>query len=294
MAHQYRYEALSHARRIRLLSIGKDASKPHGLLLSLSQVKLDDAPEFSALSYTWKLPGQAQRSVLVWLGEPDPKKEVLWVHDTFIPVLGRHDSKNGARTGATFQLLAADLLCRSAKAVELLGQHVCSRWTVSSLAFANFLEQHGWFYRGWAIQEVALGRADDIILLCRGKELSWRRLTAICHFLQRAGLASSPRITYQASVGVYVVGSKPIDRKAPIGIKIRAIDEARRMIAAVPTQQHPASDSARWTHWYQCASDLISKTQSAQFEDHSDYIYRCLRMLSQMLPERCASPIVPV
>ncbi|KAK3373657.1 hypothetical protein B0T24DRAFT_271229 [Lasiosphaeria ovina] len=64
MAHQYRYETLSDARCIRLLSIGKDDSKPHGIFLSLSQVHLDDAPDFSALSYTWQLPEYAP-------GKPD-------------------------------------------------------------------------------------------------------------------------------------------------------------------------------------------------------------------------------
>ncbi|KAK1726061.1 uncharacterized protein BDZ83DRAFT_270786 [Colletotrichum acutatum] len=52
----YQCQALSATDSIRLFSISRDDSYPHGLCLSLKEVNLDDEPVFAALSYTWQLP----------------------------------------------------------------------------------------------------------------------------------------------------------------------------------------------------------------------------------------------
>ncbi|EFQ26790.1 heterokaryon incompatibility protein [Colletotrichum graminicola M1.001] len=55
----YRYHALSATDSIRLLTLSRDESQPHGMLLSLAEAHLSDRPEFVALSYTWRLPEYA-------------------------------------------------------------------------------------------------------------------------------------------------------------------------------------------------------------------------------------------
>ncbi|KAK1847591.1 heterokaryon incompatibility protein [Colletotrichum chrysophilum] len=52
----YRYQPLSAADSVRLLRISRADDQPHGMLLSLEEVRLDGHPDFAALSYTWKLP----------------------------------------------------------------------------------------------------------------------------------------------------------------------------------------------------------------------------------------------
>ncbi|KAK2030282.1 hypothetical protein LX32DRAFT_586996 [Colletotrichum zoysiae] len=55
----YQYHVLSATDSIRLLTLSRDESQPHGMLLSLAEVRLGDRPEFVALSYTWRLPEYA-------------------------------------------------------------------------------------------------------------------------------------------------------------------------------------------------------------------------------------------
>ncbi|KAK2008351.1 hypothetical protein LZ32DRAFT_609586 [Colletotrichum eremochloae] len=55
----YQYHALSATDSIRLLTVSRDESQPHGMLLSLAEARLADQPEYVALSYTWRLPEYA-------------------------------------------------------------------------------------------------------------------------------------------------------------------------------------------------------------------------------------------
>ncbi|KAK4450944.1 heterokaryon incompatibility protein-domain-containing protein [Podospora aff. communis PSN243] len=231
-----------------------------------------------------KIYSRAQ-SVVVWLGDKDPGHDLIWVHDTFIPMLARISRQNPAAVAQ----FVADPLCKSARLAELLGPDVCSRWAFSWMSFSNFLDRRRWFHRGWVVQEVALARADNVLLLSGKKELRWTRLTAFSHFLQKTGWASSLRTAYNANIGLDNLARIPKGKApGPLGAKIRAIDEAHRMITARETE--PASNM---TEWYYCASDLISKLRSSRFEDPRDHIYGCLGMLSRTLPEGCSNPIVP-
>jgi len=47
----YTYEALDNGE-IRLLSVARSDTAPHGLHLNLKKTKLDQAPSFAGLSYT--------------------------------------------------------------------------------------------------------------------------------------------------------------------------------------------------------------------------------------------------
>ncbi|KAK2045230.1 hypothetical protein LZ31DRAFT_553515 [Colletotrichum somersetense] len=58
-AADYQYHALSATDSVRLLTLSRDESQPHGMLLSLAEVRLGDRPKFVALSYTWRLPEYA-------------------------------------------------------------------------------------------------------------------------------------------------------------------------------------------------------------------------------------------
>ncbi|KAI8305705.1 hypothetical protein K4K59_012030 [Colletotrichum sp. SAR11_240] len=57
----YQYEALSATDSVRLLTISRADDQPHGMLLSLKEARLNDQPDFAALSYTWKLPEYVNR-----------------------------------------------------------------------------------------------------------------------------------------------------------------------------------------------------------------------------------------
>ncbi|KAK0622634.1 heterokaryon incompatibility protein-domain-containing protein [Immersiella caudata] len=229
-----------------------------------------------------KIYSRAQ-SVLVWLGETEPGHDFIWVHDVFIPLLAKISRQNPTVVAQ----FVADPLCKSASVVDLLGEDVCSRWAFSWLSFANFLDKRRWFHRGWIVQEVALARAENVFLLCGQKELRWTRLTAFSHFLQLAGWTHTLRIAYNTTIGLGNFGTIPRG-KAPIGAKVRAIDEAYQLITTKSTQQ-----ASTPTEWYHSASDLISKLRSSRFEDPRDHIYGCLGMLSRMLPEGFSNPIVP-
>lgn len=56
MTTNYKYHALSAGDSVRLLRLSPANDQPHGMLLSLTEARLDNEPEFAALSYTWQLP----------------------------------------------------------------------------------------------------------------------------------------------------------------------------------------------------------------------------------------------
>lgn len=53
MPAQYRYKPLLDAHHVRLVQVIPSGNEPHGFKLSLSEAELDQAPLYSALSYTW-------------------------------------------------------------------------------------------------------------------------------------------------------------------------------------------------------------------------------------------------
>lgn len=50
---EYTYTAIQHPNSIRLLSIQPPTSPQSSLQIMLQEYRLDDSPEFIALSYTW-------------------------------------------------------------------------------------------------------------------------------------------------------------------------------------------------------------------------------------------------
>lgn len=234
------------------------------------------------------------KNVLVWLGDAAPSEDLVWVHDVFIPTIGRIMKRESTAAGIIH--LVGDPLCSSDKAAELLGETICSRWPASWLSFANFVDRRRWFDRGWIVQEVALGCADNITLLCGEVELSWRRFTALSHFLQLSGWATSLRAVYNATLhestrsGSHLGFTKWWKNKSPVGGRIHSIHEVHRMITQYTKQGSEGDSQARWYH---CASHLISTLRNSHFEDDRDHIYGCLGMLSQILPPGLANPIVP-
>ncbi|KAK4207985.1 heterokaryon incompatibility protein-domain-containing protein [Rhypophila decipiens] len=255
------------------------------------------------------------KDILVWLGDTIPSEDLLWVHNVFIPVIGRVMRRKSNAAGIT--QFVGDPLCASDKAAKLLGENVCSRWAGSWLSFANFIDRHRWFDRGWIVQEVALGSADNVALLCGELELSWRRFTALSHFLQLSGWANLLMPTYNLNLqssfrgraNAYGIarrwwddnvettaGIVPTD-KGPVGGRVYSIHRVHSIINQYTGQrstwQLPQPSPSGQVNWYRCASHLISTLRNSQFEDDRDHIYGCLGMLSQILPPGFTNPIVP-
>ncbi|KAM7192123.1 Heterokaryon incompatibility protein (HET) domain containing protein [Rhypophila sp. PSN 637] len=236
--------------------------------------------------------------ILVWLGDTSPSEDLLWVHNVFIPAIGRVMRRKSDAAGIA--QLVGDSLCASDKVVKLPGESVCSRWAGSWLSFANFIDWHRWFDRGWIVQEVALGSADNVTLLCGEVELSWRRFTALSHFLHLSGWANLLIPTYNLKLQ-----SSVRSRATAYGIARRWWDDnAGTAAGIVPTDKGPVGEKHRagqvpqpsphgHVNWYRCTSHLISTLRNSQFEDDRDHIYGCLGMLSQILPSGFANPIVP-
>ncbi|KAK0631280.1 heterokaryon incompatibility protein-domain-containing protein [Immersiella caudata] len=235
------------------------------------------------------------KHVIVWLSplELDPKGSVVWVHNTFIPAVAKLTASDPAFVTTC---LAVDPLCESRKIVDRLGAPICTHWAVTWLGFANFLDRHRWFDRGWVVQVVALGRPQHISVLCGRTELSWVRLSAFSRFLHQTGWAQSLRNTLNSRImgraraedGMrWTVGS---NRRA-IGWRIRSIEDIRRLVDAGPIKGMGRGDAMRL--WILRASSLIGILRSSDFEDHRDHVYGGLGMLSKLLPEGVGSPITP-
>ena len=238
------------------------------------------------------------KHVLVWLGasELDPRGSVVWVHNTFIPTLARLMSRDLCYVASR---LATDPFCESREAAEKLGSAVCSRWTASWLGFANFLDRHRWFDRGWVVQEVALSHPQNISVMCGATGLRWERLSAFARFLHQTGWAQSLRTTLNMRITTRIIKSSwypNLSSKKPIGWKIRSIEDIRRLIDAEArsgAKELALDQSHAVKLWVLRASSLISILRSSQFEDHRDHVYGSLGMLSQLLPEGLQCPITP-
>ncbi|KAK1830426.1 heterokaryon incompatibility protein-domain-containing protein [Podospora conica] len=238
------------------------------------------------------------KHVVVWLSssELDPRGSVIWVHNTFIPAVAR---LMAADPHFVATRLAADPLCESRAVVERLGGPICSHWAGSWLGFANFLDRHRWFDRGWVVQEVALGRPGNISLLCGATELSWVRLSAFSRFLHQTGWAQSLRNTLNSRItkGVRMADGTWWSRsgnRRPIGWKIRSIEDIRWLVDAGQREKGVVlggGDAMRF--WFLKASSLVAILRLSEFEDHKDHVYGSLGMLSQLLPEGVQSPITP-
>ncbi|KAM7215394.1 Heterokaryon incompatibility protein (HET) domain containing protein [Rhypophila decipiens] len=237
------------------------------------------------------------KDILVWLGDTSPSEDLLWVHNVFIPVIGRVMRQKSDAAGIT--QLVGDPLCASDRMVKLLGESVCSRWAGSWLSFANFIDRHRWFDRGWIVQEVALGSADNVTLLCGEVELSWRRFTALSHFLQLSGWANLLMPTYNLNLqssfrcpaNSYGITSRWWDDKGPVGARIYSTHRVHSIINQYTGRGSTSPDGQ--VNWYRCASHLISTLRNSQFADARDHLYGCLGVLSQILPPGFANPIVP-
>jgi hypothetical protein len=236
------------------------------------------------------------KHVIVWLSasELNPRGSVVWVHNTFIPVLAKLAAADPEFIATH---LATDPLCESRLVVERLGAPICSRWAASWLCFANFLDRHRWFDRGWVVQEVALGRPQNISVLCGRTELSWVRLGAFSRFLHQVGWAQSLRDTLNSRI---IGRANVLDGALPpkwsgfrraIAWKIRSIEDIRRLVDAVPAKGTDLRDAMKL--WVLRASLLIGILRSSEFEDHRDHVYGALGMLSKLLPEGVESPITP-
>jgi len=232
------------------------------------------------------------KHVLVWLGgsELDPRGSVVWVHNTFIPALAKATKSDSE---FVVSLLADDPLCESQLVQNRLGGAVCNRWAASWLGFANFLDRHRWFGRGWVVQEVALGKAESISLLCGVTELSWVRLSAFSRFLHHTGWAQRLRNTLNMRITGRGVVSE-VGSRRPIGWKIRSIEDIRRLVGAGPGETAVVLDKGDAMRlWVLRASSLIAILRASEFEDHRDHVYGSLGMLSQLLPQGMESPIKP-
>ncbi|KAK4444771.1 heterokaryon incompatibility protein-domain-containing protein [Podospora aff. communis PSN243] len=234
--------------------------------------------------------------VIVWLSasELDPRGSVVWVHNTFIPALAKLSAADPEFVATH---LAADPLCESRPVVDRLGAAICSHWAATWLGFANFLDRHRWFDRGWVVQEVALGRPQNISVLCGRTELSWVRLSAFSRFLHQVGWAQSLRNTVNSRIMVranVLGGGLPPKwggiRRA-IAWKIRSIEDIRRLVDAGPGKGADLGETMKL--WVLRASLLIGILRSSEFEDHRDHVYGALGMLSKLLPEGVESPITP-
>lgn len=212
------------------------------------------------------------------------------MHNTFIPALAKATKSDSE---FVVSLLADDPFCESRLVQNRLGGAVCNRWAASWLGFANFLDRHRWFDRGWVVQEVALGKAESISLLCGGTELSWVRLSAFSRFLHHTGWAQRLRNTLNMRITGRGVVSE-VGSRRPIGWKIRSIEDIRRLVGAGPGEKAVVLDKGDAMRlWVLRASSLIAILRASEFEDHRDHVYGSLGMLSQLLPQGMESPIKP-
>lgn len=239
------------------------------------------------------------QNVLVWLGLSEPKSEVQWIHDKFIPRLSHALQKSESMR----KLLHEDPYCSSPGVLDQLGLDTCVRWATSWFTFAKFLRGHRWFDRGWVVQEVALADPARIYILCGTAVLNWKRLGAFVQFLHESQWSRSFETHVERSFE-HIRGfsenqslNKPhtlISRHIGIGGGLYKINKVRPLLAELVYYTeirgwNTTSESA----WLACASVIISTLRSFNFGDDRDHIHGCLGMLSMLLPEGFPSPIVP-
>ncbi|GJC82971.1 heterokaryon incompatibility protein 6, OR allele [Colletotrichum liriopes] len=268
------------------------------------------------------------KNVVVWMGPAEPDANTLWIHDRFIPQLAKLTRE---KPDFVARHLEKDPLCMSDEVILELGAETCSRWTTAWISLMNFFKRRRWFYRGWVVQEVSMADPACVLVLCGTTTMIWKRLAAFSHFLHLSkwsislvphfAQAVQPRPEWlrrghkldsvfdhstpnkhltnvEAGVPTMPREFEAIGGALGVGEELRQISQIRPVLAGTVSRTSILDGAGKWqsdseTAWFMCAGLIVRSLRSSHFRDDRDHLYGCLGMLSTLLPQDVASPIVP-